>query len=106
MESSDLFKKAPNSEKWSALGGLTGFHLTLARFSEGQMIERWPGGSKVTVREKAIDVVDKGQTGRASSGITKPRCSLHRPSKETDTAMLVIAGALVARTTEGSSAPH
>ncbi len=64
--------------------------------SEGQMIELWPngapGGSKVTVTEKATQVVDKGQTGRDISGVTKPRLSLHRPKKKTDTAMLVLAG--------------
>lgn len=64
--------------------------------SEGKMIELWPGGapggSKVTVTEKATDVVDKGQTGRDISGITRPRFSLHRPKMKTDTAMLVIAG--------------
>lgn len=67
-----------------------------AKPSEGQMIELWPngapGGSKVTVAEKATEVVDKGQTGRDISGITRPRFSLHRPKTKTDTAMLVIAG--------------
>ncbi|MDP3631934.1 alpha/beta hydrolase [Phenylobacterium sp.] len=67
-----------------------------AKPSEGQMIELWPngapGGSKVTVTETATDVVDKGQTGRDISGITRPRFSLHRPKMKTDTAMLVIAG--------------
>lgn len=78
----------------SALAGVGG--KAVAKASPAEMIELWPdgapGGSKVTVTEKAVDVVDKGSTGRDISGITKPRFSLHRPKKPTDTAILVLAG--------------
>ena len=69
---------------------------TAIKPAEGQMIELWPngapGGSKVTVTQKSVDVADKGQSGRDISGVTKPVISLHRPKKLSDTAMLVIAG--------------
>lgn len=62
----------------------------------GEMIPIWPkgapGGGKVTVTQKSVEVTDKGQTGRDISGVTQPLISLHRPKGKTETAMLVIAG--------------
>ena len=68
-----------------------------------EVVRLWPGGAPggqgVTVVEKSVVVEDQGRPGRDISGVRDPLISLHRPSKASDTAILVIAGGAFRRVT-------